>query len=56
MSLGSCQLPFSWMILLLAIGRLGEIDRADCRHAAETVFSQSAWGNVIENWFYRLVC
>jgi UDP-glucose:tetrahydrobiopterin glucosyltransferase len=41
--------------LVEAIGRLGEIDRADCRHAAETVFSQSAWGNVIEDWFYRLV-
>ena len=41
--------------LVAAIDRLDEIDRADCRHAAETVFSQSAWGNVIESWFYRLV-
>jgi UDP-glucose:tetrahydrobiopterin glucosyltransferase len=41
--------------LIDAIGKLGEIDRADCRHAAETVFSQSAWGDVIESWFYRLV-
>jgi UDP-glucose:tetrahydrobiopterin glucosyltransferase len=41
--------------LVAAIDRLSEIDRADCRHAAETVFSQSAWGNVIEDWFYRLV-
>jgi UDP-glucose:tetrahydrobiopterin glucosyltransferase len=41
--------------LVMAIGRLGEIDRADCRHAAETVFSQSVWGNAIEDWFYRLV-
>jgi UDP-glucose:tetrahydrobiopterin glucosyltransferase len=41
--------------LVLAIERLDEIDRADCRHAAETVFSQSAWGTVMENWFARLV-
>jgi UDP-glucose:tetrahydrobiopterin glucosyltransferase len=41
--------------LVAAIGRLDEIDRADCRHAAETVFSQSAWGNVVESWFDRLV-
>jgi UDP-glucose:tetrahydrobiopterin glucosyltransferase len=41
--------------LVVAIDRLAEIDRADCRHAAETVFSQSAWGNVVESWFYRLV-
>jgi UDP-glucose:tetrahydrobiopterin glucosyltransferase len=41
--------------LVAAIDRLDEIDRAECRHAAETVFSQSAWGNVMENWFYRLV-
>jgi UDP-glucose:tetrahydrobiopterin glucosyltransferase len=42
--------------LVAAIDRLAEIDRADCRHAAETVFSQSAWGNAIEKWFCRLVC
>ncbi|WP_310483467.1 glycosyltransferase family 4 protein [Chamaesiphon sp. VAR_48_metabat_403] len=41
--------------LVAAIDRLPEIDRADCRHAAETIFSQSAWGNVMESWFYRLV-
>jgi UDP-glucose:tetrahydrobiopterin glucosyltransferase len=41
--------------LVAAIGRLDEIDRADCRYAAETVFSQAAWGNVVEEWFYRLV-
>ncbi len=41
--------------LVQAIGRLDEIDRADCRHAAETVFSQAAWGTVMENWFDRLV-
>jgi UDP-glucose:tetrahydrobiopterin glucosyltransferase len=41
--------------LVAAIDRLDEIDRSDCRHAAETVFSQSAWGNVMESWFYRLV-
>jgi UDP-glucose:tetrahydrobiopterin glucosyltransferase len=41
--------------LVAAIGKLDRIDRSDCRHAAETVFSQSAWGNVIESWFYRLV-
>jgi UDP-glucose:tetrahydrobiopterin glucosyltransferase len=41
--------------LVAAIDRLDEIDRADCRYAAETVFSQSAWGNGIESWFYRLV-
>jgi UDP-glucose:tetrahydrobiopterin glucosyltransferase len=41
--------------LVEAIGRLGEIDRSDCRHAAETVFSQSAWGDVLESWFYRLL-
>jgi UDP-glucose:tetrahydrobiopterin glucosyltransferase len=41
--------------LVAALDRLDEIDRADCRHAAETVFSQSAWGNGIESWFYRLV-
>jgi UDP-glucose:tetrahydrobiopterin glucosyltransferase len=41
--------------LVGAIDRLDEIDRSECRHAAETVFSQSAWGNVMESWFYRLV-
>jgi UDP-glucose:tetrahydrobiopterin glucosyltransferase len=41
--------------LVAAIGRLDEIDRSDCRDAAETVYSQSAWGNLIESWFYRLV-
>ena len=41
--------------LVAAIGKLDEIDRADCRHAAETVFSQAAWGDVIEDWFYRLL-
>ena len=41
--------------LVAAIDRLDEIDRADCRHAAETVFSQAAWGNVMESWFDRLV-
>jgi UDP-glucose:tetrahydrobiopterin glucosyltransferase len=41
--------------LVAAIDRLDEIDRSDCRHAAETVFSQAAWGNVMESWFYRLV-
>jgi UDP-glucose:tetrahydrobiopterin glucosyltransferase len=41
--------------LVAAIDRLDEIDRSDCRHAAETVFSQSAWGNLVESWFYRLV-
>ena len=41
--------------LVAAIDRLDEIDRADCRHAAETVFSKSAWGDVMEGWFYRLV-
>lgn len=41
--------------LVSAIERLDEIDRADCRHAAETTFSQSAWGDVVEDWFYRLV-
>jgi UDP-glucose:tetrahydrobiopterin glucosyltransferase len=41
--------------LVAAIGRLDEIDRADCRHAAETVFSQAAWGDVVEGWFDRLV-
>mgnify|MGYP000008069495 FL=1 len=41
--------------LVAAIDRLDEIDRADCRHAAETVFSQSAWGDVMEGWLYRLV-
>jgi UDP-glucose:tetrahydrobiopterin glucosyltransferase len=41
--------------LVAAIGRLDEIDRADCRHAAETIFSQAAWGDVVEDWFYRLV-
>ena len=41
--------------LVAAIGRLDEIDRADCRYAAETVFSQAAWGDVMESWFDRLV-
>ena len=41
--------------LVAAIDRLDEIDRADCRRAAETVFSQSAWGDVMEGWLYRLV-
>ena len=41
--------------LVAAIDRLAEIDRSDCRHAAESVFSQSAWGNVVESWFYRLL-
>ena len=41
--------------LVNAIDRLDEIDRANCRHAAETVFSQSAWGNVMESWFYHLI-
>jgi len=41
--------------LVKAIDRLDEIDRADCRHAAATIFSQSAWGDVVEKWFYQLV-
>ncbi len=41
--------------LVAAIDRLDEIDRSECRRAAETVFSQSAWGDVMESWFYRLV-
>lgn len=41
--------------LVAAIDRLDEIDRADCRHAAATVFSQSAWGTVMENWFVDVV-
>jgi UDP-glucose:tetrahydrobiopterin glucosyltransferase len=41
--------------LITAIDRLDEIDRSECRHAAETIFSQLAWGNTIESWFYRLV-
>lgn len=41
--------------LVDAIARLDEIDRANCRHAAETVFSLSAWGDVVEAWFDRLV-
>jgi UDP-glucose:tetrahydrobiopterin glucosyltransferase len=41
--------------LVAAINRLDEIDRSDCRHAAETVFSQAVWGNVMEGWFDRLV-
>ncbi len=41
--------------LVAAIGRLDEIDRAACRHAAETKFSQAAWGDVVESWFYRVV-
>jgi UDP-glucose:tetrahydrobiopterin glucosyltransferase len=41
--------------LVAAIGRLSEIDRADCRQVAETKFSQAAWGSLIEDWFYRLV-
>jgi UDP-glucose:tetrahydrobiopterin glucosyltransferase len=41
--------------LVAAIERLDKIDRADCRHAAETIFSQSAWGTGMESWFYRLV-
>jgi UDP-glucose:tetrahydrobiopterin glucosyltransferase len=40
--------------LVAAIDRLAEIDRADCRYAAETVFSKAAWGDVMANWFYRL--
>ena len=41
--------------LVAAIGKLDQIDRATCRHAAETVFSQAAWGDLVVNWFYRLV-
>jgi UDP-glucose:tetrahydrobiopterin glucosyltransferase len=41
--------------LVKAIDRLDEIDRADCRHAAATIFSQSAWGDIVEKWFYQLV-
>jgi UDP-glucose:tetrahydrobiopterin glucosyltransferase len=37
--------------LVMAIDRLDEIDRSACRHAAETVFSQAAWGNLMETWF-----
>ncbi len=47
--------PDSVDALVRAIERLDEIDRADCRQAAETVFSQAAWGDVVESWFYRLV-
>jgi UDP-glucose:tetrahydrobiopterin glucosyltransferase len=47
--------PDSIAGLVVAIDRLDEIDRAECRHAAETSFSQAAWGDAIENWFYRLV-
>jgi UDP-glucose:tetrahydrobiopterin glucosyltransferase len=41
--------------LVTAIDRLDRIDRANCRHVAVTVFSQSAWGDLVENWFYRLL-
>jgi UDP-glucose:tetrahydrobiopterin glucosyltransferase len=41
--------------LVGAIDRLDEIDRSNCRHAAETLFSQAAWGDLVEGWFYRLV-
>ncbi len=41
--------------LVAAIDRLDEIDRSDCRHAAETVFSQSAWGDIMESWLYQLI-
>jgi UDP-glucose:tetrahydrobiopterin glucosyltransferase len=47
--------PDSVDALVAAIDRLPEIDRANCRQAAETKFSQSAWGDVVEDWFYRLV-
>jgi UDP-glucose:tetrahydrobiopterin glucosyltransferase len=40
--------------LVEAIDRLDEIDRAACRHAAETKFSQAAWVDGVERWFYRL--
>jgi UDP-glucose:tetrahydrobiopterin glucosyltransferase len=40
--------------LVAAIARLDEIDRATCRHAAETKFSQAAWVDGVERWFYRL--
>ncbi len=41
--------------LVAAIQRLDEIDRSDCRRAAETTFSQAAWGDLVEGWFDRLV-
>jgi UDP-glucose:tetrahydrobiopterin glucosyltransferase len=41
--------------LVGAIERLDEIDRARCRQAAETEFSQSAWATLVENWFERII-
>jgi UDP-glucose:tetrahydrobiopterin glucosyltransferase len=41
--------------LVQAIAQLDKIDRANCRHAAETQFSQSAWADLVENWFYRII-
>lgn len=47
--------PDSVAGLVGAIGRLDEIDRWDCRRIAETLFSQAAWGTVMEDWFYRAI-
>jgi UDP-glucose:tetrahydrobiopterin glucosyltransferase len=54
-STGFLVTPDSVDGLVAAIARLDEIDRAKCRHAAETVFSQAAWGDLVEGWFYQLV-
>ena len=47
--------PDSVAGLVAAIGRLGEIDRAACRHQAAQEYSLTAWGDQLENWFNSLI-
>jgi UDP-glucose:tetrahydrobiopterin glucosyltransferase len=47
--------PDSVSGLVGAIERLDTIDRATCRQTAETIFSQSAWVDLIETWFHQIV-
>lgn len=38
-----------------AIARIGQIDRRQCRHTAETTYSLTAWGDRFEQWFYQIL-
>ncbi len=41
--------------LAKAIARIAQIDRRQCRHAAETTYSLTAWGDRFEQWFYKIL-
>ena len=47
--------PGDVMGLAEAIARIDQIDRRQCRHTAETMYSLTAWGDRFEQWFYQIL-